>query len=686
MSSPVRAMAAALDDAALEALAPKGLVRRAGADVAAGKAAIQTETADVADLSVDGERVRLTASGPKDSRCSCPAPGVCRHRLAALIFLRDTQDRASEADQPDESAEPEAVDWSILAASFTEDRLARFAGKAGWRQVLDEQSRAQSAEVLQLAGTLQVRLGDGDEPVIFLASGGLEAALTKAPEKFRKARVTLAALAVRHALGLPDLVISEAAVAEASTVAAVDSQTLAAIRDLLRRLYRAALAFAPLALEDEARRLAVAGRIEALPRLSALLRTIAGGVAAIRRREVDADPETLLTQLGEAYAISVALESVTEPAERDAVTGVVRQRYDPITDRTLFGLGARLWETPGGALGVTAYFHDPESDRDFRLTQARADRKDVGFSPQAAFQLPIWGVPMAKLAAATVALREGAAAPSGRLSTGQATSATASAWIPKPEALRNWRCAADDWQVLEDRLRETFSPGLARPRIDDTAVILIQSRFAPLRFDELTQSLIWPVADALGRWVGLTLPYEGVERARIEALERQANTTPFWAILAVAEPVNGRIELHPYALWGDKPVLLDFGEDPGRRRPEPTRLQTGATLLDRLKALRGQASTGPVTFQAAASATDRVLGEAWTLLLRRAELGQGQSHDAFRGEAAALADRLDAAGLSPLGRQFRALSLAASPEDASLAAAWAVNTARLGRMKLPWMA
>ncbi|MBI5942553.1 MAG: hypothetical protein HY859_19275 [Caulobacterales bacterium] len=680
-------MAAALDDVALEALAPKGLVRRAGADVAAGKAAILTEADDGADLTVDGESVRLTASGPKDSRCSCPAPGVCRHRLAALIFLRDAQDGASEADQPDESAaQPEAVDWSILAASFTEDRLARFAGKAGWRQTFDERSRAQSAEVLQLAGTLQVRLGDGDEPVIFLASGGLEAALTKAPEKVRKARVTLAALAVRHALGRQDLIIAEAAVAEASTLAAADPQTLAAIRDLLRRLYRAALAFAPLALEDEARRLAVAGRVEALPRLRALLRTIAGGVAAIRRREADADPETLLAQLGEAYALCVALGTLAEPAARDAVTGVVRHRYDPMGDRTLFGVGARLWETPGGALGVTAYFHDPENDRDFRLTQARADRTDVFFSPQAAFQLPIWGVPMAKLAVATVALRDGAASASGRLSTGQATSATASPWIPKPEALRNWRCAADDWQVLEDRLRETFSPGLVRPRIDDTAVVLIQSRFAPLRFDELTQSLIWPIADTHGRWVGLTLPYEGVERARIEALERQANTTPFWAILAVAEPADGRIELRPYALWGGKPVLLDFGGDPGRRRAEPARLQTGPTLLDRLKALRGQAPTGPVAFQAATSATDHVLDNAWTLLLRRAELGQGQSTDAFRTEAAALADRLDAVGLSPLGRQFRTLSLSQSLEDASLAASWAVTTARRGRMRLPWMA
>jgi hypothetical protein len=39
----------------------------------------------------------------------------------------------------------------------------------------------------ELVGAFQVRLGGGQEPVVFLARGGLEAALTKTADKDRKA-------------------------------------------------------------------------------------------------------------------------------------------------------------------------------------------------------------------------------------------------------------------------------------------------------------------------------------------------------------------------------------------------------------------------------------------------------------------------------------------------------------------
>ncbi|NBU29024.1 MAG: hypothetical protein EBS42_12665, partial [Caulobacteraceae bacterium] len=449
--------------------------------------------------------------------------------------------------------------------------------------------------------------------------------------------------------------------------------------------FAAALAFAPLSLEDETRRLAVAGRVDALPRLSGLLRAIAGGIAALRRREAGADPETLLARLGEAYALSLALENLQDPDTLNLVMGVVRQRYDPIGRRTLFGLGARLWETDGGAHGVTAYFHDPEHDRDFRLSQARADRSDVTFTAEEAFRRPIWGAPMSHLAVSEVALRDGAASASGRLSTGQATTATTGAWTPRPEGIRNWRCAADDWQALETRLQGTFAPGLARPRIEDTAVILVQTRTAPLRFDDLTQSLIWPVADSQGRWIGLTLPYEGIERARIEALERQAQATRFWAILAIAQPVEDRFELHPYGLWADRLVMLDFDREDRRRRSAAITPAAGLGLIERLKGLGGRKAGDNLAFRTGGSPTSRALDEAWALLLRRAELGQGQSDATFASQAQALADRLNSVGLTFPGRQFHALPEAPSPEEACLAAAWAITLTRRSRTTLPWM-
>ncbi len=271
------------------------------------------------------------------------------------------------------------------------------------------------------------------------------------------------------------------------------------------------------------------------------------------------------------------------------------------------------------------------------------------------------------------------ASTSGRLSTAQATTARTSTWIPNREAIRDWSCAAEDWSVLEERLRATFSPALTAPRIDDTPVILLQSRFAPLRFDELTQSLIWPLADRAGRWVGLTLAYDGVERDRIATLERLVEAEPFWAVLAVAQPVADRVELRPYALWGKTQRLLDF--PPPNERPRPASAASG--LLEQLKKLRGGPRDGPVGFIPALSATDRAIDDAWSFLLRRAELGRVVSEET--ATAGALVERLDRAGLSPLARQFRRIALAVSPDEAALAAAWSLVTARRARLRLPWM-
>ena len=80
-----------IDDEALVSLANRGLLRRAQKDL---------ESATPTILAVETDRVRLQLSEaivevpelPIRSACSCPATGVCRHILAALLYLRDSVD------------------------------------------------------------------------------------------------------------------------------------------------------------------------------------------------------------------------------------------------------------------------------------------------------------------------------------------------------------------------------------------------------------------------------------------------------------------------------------------------------------------------------------------------------------------------------------------------------------------
>ena len=83
----LRAALAAADDAYLTGLSNKGTVNRAKKDLEK-----LTPTAEAAGemvvVTMGGETVMLTAPLGK-SMCSCPSTSMCRHRIGAMLWLRD---------------------------------------------------------------------------------------------------------------------------------------------------------------------------------------------------------------------------------------------------------------------------------------------------------------------------------------------------------------------------------------------------------------------------------------------------------------------------------------------------------------------------------------------------------------------------------------------------------------------
>jgi hypothetical protein len=665
-------MAGGLDDAALEALANRGLLRRAMADVEAGKAEIVDEDDRAAELRVDGETVRLRADGVAKGACTCPAPGICRHRLAALILMREVGGAADDPPAP-------AVDWSEVFAAFDAAALIRFAGKAALREGV---ACAAAAEVSPRPGGFTVGFGDAATAVTFLSIGGLDAAVTKAPTKTRKATIVRAALAARAALGLPPVVLEAEAAPDAAAVAAKpDPTSTAQIHDFLERGFDAALALSSVAWEEEARRLSLNGRVEAMPRLAAVLRRIAAGLAALRRRDANADTGEVLSAMAEAYALSEAIAAATSPDVRARLIGSARQAYADLGDLGLQGLGARLWETPSGAYGVTAHFLDPSGARTFALTLARPDRSDPQFDPRRAFAAEdVWGLNLADLATAGFRLTGAKASTSGRLSTSAASRAVLGVGSFTREAVSAWPVAFDDWSRLEAHLGAAFIPQLASDPPRDLPVVLLSDRQAPAQFDELDQTLTWPICDQSGRWIGLALDYAGSELGRIEALEQAIESGRWWGILALARRAEGRLELSPYGLLGAEPRLLDFGGTGSAR------VERGVGLLDRLRLATGRARRGPQRTAAARSTTDQLLSRGWSSLLRRAELGRSLGGDTDAYEATSLAEALTTAGLPLLARRWTALGSGGAEQAAdALRAAYATVTVQQARAQLLWM-
>jgi hypothetical protein len=255
-------------------------------------------------------------------------------------------------------------------------------------------------------------------------------------------------------------------------------------------------------------------------------------------------------------------------------------------------------------------------------------------------------------------------------------------WTPSVDSVCRWDCAYSDWLALERRLQTILASRLTAPAPAQIPIILISNRYAPVRFDELAQTLMWPLADKAGRWIALTLPFEGVERDRIAVLERLTARERFWAVLATAEVSDGGVELRPYALWGEGLHLMDFQPTPDLYAKPPGHF---TKIRARLTASVGMTQTGPQRRAARRAYSDRLIDGGWDLLLRRAESGLSLPAAAFASDCREMTNDFARVGLSSLAKSFGAVAAPNTGEDAALRAAWTIVSARRMRVRLPWM-
>ena len=90
------------DEAYLVGMSNRGIYKRAVKDLEGAQITV-TYTDDAAQVSVSGEV--CTVRDPLwESTCSCPSRSVCRHLIAAILFLRD---HGEEETAPDAERVPE---------------------------------------------------------------------------------------------------------------------------------------------------------------------------------------------------------------------------------------------------------------------------------------------------------------------------------------------------------------------------------------------------------------------------------------------------------------------------------------------------------------------------------------------------------------------------------------------------
>lgn len=531
---------AVFDEAALVALANKGTVRRAGRDIETGLVTVSAEEAGAATVIADGETVRIDTRGPSAATCTCPAKGICRHRVAAVLLLRRDVKTSDMAPEEEASSIAEIV-------ALPEETLRRFAGRAAW-QAANEMAQA-GAQITSEGKALVVRLADDPVEIRYLAGFGLDGMISKATPARRKVLHTAALIAIRRQAGVEHDEWAPAAVD--GSLDTIDPIFLAEIRAALAEACRSALALAPLTLEERLFTLSVSSRADALQRLGALLRVIARMIRERRARNFRFDPERCLAQIVLADAIARALPRATDPEKRAALIGAVRQDYAEIGPLTLTGLGAESWRAEGGGRGVTVYLYAAEQDRWFTASLARNAGQDPGFDPARAYrQEAIWGgTTLARLVGANLTFDRMAASRQGRLSIGASAAPGIS---PASIVSEGWACAFSSWRPLADRLRQRLAGSQISTDRTAEPVLLRPRRTATPWLDELTQTLNWPIEDMTGTWLILSVPHDPERDAYFDALAALFGNGFAGTILASATIAGATFMLRPIALLDSK--------------------------------------------------------------------------------------------------------------------------------------
>ncbi len=591
-----------IDDEALVSLANRGLLRRAQKDL---------ESATPTILAVESDRVRLqlfeaiveVPELPIRSTCSCPATGVCRHILAALLYLRDSVDviesvSPEQGQQVVSGAMTESTAPELAAAETTAEASATFdAAQTGALVPAPEEVLGNlSDEVLQkwsskptfrkaeklLAANVPFEIESSESFVVrfpthnitcrWIPSGGLLGMHCSCQAENVCEHLVAAILAYQVSLGKRQRSVPQASLTESKGAPRTRSEVLASVGVMLREMMVLGLARLSSATAQRLLTLAVSAHGVDLPRMESALKTLADEVRLALRRDAQASSTNLVAQAARLEALRTALVNSTA-AE---FVGQHRTQYYEVGQITLRGLGAQRWQSKNGYQGLTVIFWD-ESRNDWATWNDTRPVGLPGFNPERRFRMEgPWGGCESPDEAARSILQLSRVSRNlqGRLSGRSSTQAI----VLGSTQPRDVPVMITNWTQLAERAQRAFGCGLAERRENADLVLLAPTSWGPPHYDTLRQALVRPVADEDGRLVNLWLPFTDENAAGIDFLEQNLPTAAY-GLLGAVRLVSGQICVEPISLYlTDQFVHLTLLPSKPRRGKKPKKAKPGAPV------------------------------------------------------------------------------------------------------------
>lgn len=506
------ALVAGFDDASWEALASKGLLRRARKDLEKGlEIEIRTRSAELLEISVPPFLVSMPAAGPGSARCDCPSPGICQHILVAGLYL---QTRATDVREEKVNASAESIREEILL--LTTERLKRWIGAVEYKKALALLEKNTLPTVVEYTDIVTIRLLPSAIEVRFVPGGGLDAMIL--PKQHGKRAGVAAILALRKSLGFEiPAAMSQQSLVEISGTPRTRKEILDSACSVLEDAIAVGLSHTSEMLVNRLVTLAVSAQGAQMPRVALALKTVSDEVRSILERAARADEARLLLVIGRVYALMDAIRSHSDNVE---LAGTFRGQYVEVPELELSGVGAYTWQTGSGYVGLTLIFWANQSSEFLTWSYARPEIQRADARQRFYAEGPWEGTQSPKqVSTANLKLRHARRTASGRLSGSTKTTALVLSPV-KPESLDFGDRLFKQWIELERYVASKRPLGLREPNPLDLIVVLEPHQLGERSFDSITQTFRWEVFDELARGLTLTLPFRDWTKESIAVLER----------------------------------------------------------------------------------------------------------------------------------------------------------------------
>lgn len=535
---------AAADENYLIGLSNKGTVNRAKKDLAGLADPEVIPEGGGVTVKLDGADCRITAP-LGESRCSCPSGAICRHRIAAILWLKSRLEAG-----PAVSSAPLKPEFQALRA-YPAEKLAR---QLGVKRLSAALFRYQSGGGPGITETSVVAVDMPWLPASVRLLEPLEHSTCTCHSKAFCIHKAEALLYWQLKQGIADPELLRAA---QPAGAALDLEAARGVCQAVQQTLTAQLAIGlsrmPPGVCETTERMAALCHTARLPELERALRGLHGEYAAYFARSATYRDTALLRRISETFRLAAALEGADEETAA-ALAGSFRDDYLPVGELRLYLLGMREFSGRSGYAGTIYYFWERDAHRFYTFTHVRPTFYEANARRPAA-AVP-WGLPcpLRQVWNFSLDLKGARAAADGNLSATEQCRATLLN-ASSPGSVYPREEIYTDFGLLFEQRSAPRTP--ERERL----AVICPRRCEPQPYDTVQQRFTMRLLDGAGRDMWLEVRYKKEEDKVVERLEQLADElkrrpalTPVFFGAVYRE--DRRLKLYPiecFTEWGEKP-------------------------------------------------------------------------------------------------------------------------------------